>query len=392
VYPVLNPYRPGAGMRPPELVGRQAEIDLVDLMVAKSRQRRNDGGLIMFGLRGVGKTVLLNQLHQNVARAGWVTVQLEARPGEAGRRASRQSLARGIAMAGRQMARFRTAVDDVKAAVATVAAFSFSVAGISMNLGVDRSDHRANSGLLEVDLEELVADLAGPLGRNDSALAIFIDEMQDLDDELLSALLSVQHRAAQSEWPFVIVGAGLSTLRRTLAEARSYSERFTIREIGALSRESAVEAVVKPATDLGARFTPGALDVIVDEAQGYPFFLQTYGKAVWDLAPDRNIDEEVALAGIAEGNSDLDQGFFPARWDRTTTAERQYLRSIVEVGGSSAGTAAVAELLRVAPGALSPVRQSLIEKGIIYAEKRGYVSFTVPNMDRFILRQPDVES
>jgi len=346
----------------------------------------------MYGLRGVGKTVLLNELQQLVERAGWVTVQLEARPGKPGELAARQSLGRGIAMAGRQMARFRTAIDDVKNAIATVASFSFTVAGVSMNLGVDRSDHRANSGLLEVDLEELVADLAKPLARNDSALAIFVDEMQDLDVDLLTALLAVQHRAVQSDWPFYIIGAGLSTLRRTLAEARSYAERFTVREVGALPREQAIAAVRNPATALGARFTDDALDAIISEAQGYPFFLQTFGKAVWDIAPDRNIDREIAIAGIAEGNADLDQSFFPARWDRTTPGERQYLGAMVDVGGGNmVSTSAIADHLSTAATSLSPVRKSLIEKGIIYAERRGYVSFTVPNMDRFIRRQADVD-
>lgn len=390
--PVLNPFRPGAGVRPPELVGRQAEIDLVDLMVAKSRRRRNDGGLILYGLRGVGKTVLLNQLQQNVEKAGWVTVQLEARPGESGARVSRQSLGRGVAMAGRQMtSRFKTAIDDVRSAVASVASFSATVAGLTLTLDAPASTTRANSGLIEIDLEELVSDLAVPLNRNDSALAIFVDEMQDLDADLLTALLAVQHKASQADWPFYVIGAGLSTLRRTMAEARSYAERFVIREIGALSREAAAEAVVKPASDLGAHFEDDAVDLIVDAARGYPFFLQTYGKSVWDLAPGKHIDAEVARAGIAEGNADLDQGFFPARWDRTTPGERQYLRAIVGVGGSTASTTAIAERLGVGNSALSPARQSLINKGIIYAERRGFVSFTVPNMDSFILRQPNVD-
>lgn len=390
--PVLNPFRPGAGVRPPELVGRQAEIDLVDLMVAKSRRRRNDGGLILYGLRGVGKTVLLNQLQQNVEKAGWVTVQLEARPGDTGARVSRQSLGRGVAMAGRQMtSRFRNAADDVRAAIATVASFSATVAGLTLSLEAPASNTRANSGLIEIDLEELVSDLAKPLSRNSSALAIFVDEMQDLDADLLTALLAVQHKASQADWPFYVIGAGLSTLRRTLAEARSYAERFVIREIGALGRDAAIEAVVKPAADLGARFDEDAIDLIVDAAKGYPFFLQTYGKSVWDLAPGKLIDAEVATAGIAEGNADLDQGFFPARWDRTTPGERQYLRAIVDVGGSTASTTAIAEHLGVAASSVSPARQSLIVKGIIYAERRGFVSFTVPNMDSFILRQPNVD-
>jgi DNA polymerase III delta prime subunit len=391
VDPLINPFRPGAGITPPELVGRQAEIDLVDLMVAHSRVRRNDGGLILYGLRGVGKTVLLLRLQHIVESAGWVTVQLEARPGEAGKLIARQSLARGIAMAGRKMMRFRHAAEEVKTALSSVTSFSATIAGSGISLGVEPSPHRANSGLIEVDLEELVSDLALPLRKNNSAFAIFIDEMQDLDPDLLTALLAVQHRAGQNDWPFYIIGAGLSTLRRTLAESRSYAERFTIREVGALPPADAAIALSKPVEKFGAKFTPEALQEILGAANGYPFFLQTYGKAVWELAPDRNIDAEVAIAGIEEGNADLDQGFFPARWDRTTPLEREYLRQIAELGGSTASTSAIATALAKPAASLSPVRQSLIEKGIIYPERRGYVSFTVPNMDAFIRRQNDVD-
>ncbi|QZQ53589.1 ATP-binding protein (plasmid) [Curtobacterium sp. TC1] len=389
--PLLNPFRPGAGIRPPELVGRQAEIDLVDLMVAHSRRQRNDGGLILYGLRGVGKTVLLSRLRQIVENAGWVTVQLEARPGESGKLIARQSLARGVAMAGRKMNRFQHALGEVREALASVTSFSATIGGTGVSLGVDPSPHRANSGLIEVDLEELVADLAAPLQKNQSAFAIFVDEMQDLDRDLLTALLAVQHRAGQQDWPFYIIGAGLSTLRRTLAEARSYSERFTIREVGPLAADAAATALAKPAEEFGARFTDEALAEILGAANGYPFFLQTYGKAVWELSTDRLIDGTTAIAGIEEGNADLDQGFFPARWDRTTPLERQYLRAIVAVSGSTASTSAIADALGKPATSLSPVRQSLIEKGIIFAERRGYVSFTVPNMDAFIRRQNDLD-
>lgn len=385
----VNPYRPGAGLQPPELVGRQREIDLVELMVAHSRMRRNDGGLVLYGLRGVGKTVLLAHLRRIVEAADWVTVTIEARPGEAGRRLARQSLARGIAMAARRLRRYRAALDDVRAALPTLAAFSATLGGAGLTLDLEPSDHRANSGLLEVDLEELVEDLAGALRKNGTALAIFVDEMQDLDDDLMAALLSVQHRASQEEWPFYLVGAGLSTISKTLAEARSYAERFTIREIGPLDDQAAADALVLPAEALGGRFSPEAVDLLLAAANGYPFFIQTYGKAVWDFAPDREFDADVARAGIAQGNADLDQGFFPARWDRTTRLERGYLRAIAEIGGQTASTAAVADRLGYAPASLSPTRQSLIAKGMIFAERRGFVSFTVPNMASFIRRQTD---
>lgn len=389
--PLLNPYRPGAGLRPPELVGRQTEIDIVDLMVAHSRNRRNDGGLIMYGLRGVGKTVLLSKLREFVESRGWVTVQLEARPGKSGRAIARQSLARGMGMAARRLQRFTHAAAELRAALATVASFTATVGGAGITLGFAPSDHRANSGLLEVDLEEMIEDLAVPLVKNSSALAVFVDEMQDLDNELLTSLLSAQHRASQEGWPFFVIGAGLTTLRRTITEARSYAERFALREVGALSPDAARDAVAKPAAALGATFSEPALDLILRESNGYPFFLQTYGKSTWNMAPGRAIGEEAAFVGIVEGNVDLDQSFFPARWDRTTPLERQYLRALASIGGASASTAAIADELDYAPSSLSPVRQALIEKGLVFAERRGYVSFTVPNMDAFIRRSGAID-
>lgn len=387
--PLINPFRPGAGVQPPELVGRQAEIDYVDLMVAKSRKPRNDGGLVLFGLRGVGKTVLLNRLQQNVERAGWVTVYIEARPGKVGQAASRAALGRNIGMASRKVQRFHQGGRDVKHALSSLSSFSATVAGSGFSVGIAPAKDRANSGSIEVDLSELVEDLAPALIRNQSAFAVFVDEMQDLDSELLTALLAAQHRASQQDWPFYIIGAGLPTVRRSLTDARSYAERLKVTEIGPLAPSVAMEAIVKPAGDLGVTFTEDAASRLVVESNGYPFFLQTYGKATWDAAPDRYVDIVVAEAGIAEGNADLDQSFFPARWDRTTPSERQYLRAIVAVGGGAASTADVAEHLGVKTSALSPVRQSLIEKGIVFAERRGFVSFTVPNMESFILRQDE---
>jgi len=161
--------------------------------------------------------------------------------------------------------------------------------------------------------------------------------------------------------------------------------------VGPLATDAAAAALAKPAEEFGARFTDEALAEILGAANGYPFFLQTYGKAVWDLSADRLIDATTAIAGIEEGNADLDQGFFPARWDRTTPLEREYLRAIVTVSGSTASTSAIADALGKPATSLSPVRQSLIEKGIIFAERRGYVSFTVPNMDAFIRRQNDLD-
>lgn len=384
---VFNPYRPGAGTQPPELVGRQAQIDRVDLMVAHARAGRNDGGLFLYGLRGVGKTVLLQRLREIGDRAGWLTVTIEARPGEAGAAFARQRLGRGLVAAVRKMQLFKHAAAEVRNALQSASAFTLSVAGVSLGATIEPSPYRANSGNLEIDLEELIDDLSPALRKNTSALAFFVDELQDLDETLLIALLAAQHKAMQENLPFYLIGAGLPTLVGALADARSYTERFEVRPIGPLAKHEAHSALVDPAQRLGMTIEDDAAAVMLDAARGYPYFLQAYGHAMWDLvAGGRRVTRTEAEIAVANGNNTLDQGFFIARWDRTTPGEQQYLRTIAELGGQEAGTSDIAAHLGKQPKAFGPVRDSLIKKGIIYPSERGVVAFTVPNMDDFIRR------
>lgn len=212
--------------------------------------------------------------------------------------------------------------------------------------------------------------------------------MQDLDPELLSALLAVQHRAGQRGWPFYVIGAGLPSLPAALSASKSYAERlYNYRAIAALDEEASIAALSRPAEERGVRFDQQALSMIVTAAGGYPYFLQTYGQAVWDIASDRLITEADAADAIVAGTAELDMGFFPARWERATRSERDYLRAMSESGDAPVRSAVVAERMGVLPSRLSPSRQSLIEKGIIYAPDRGLVAFTVPHMAQFVLRQ-----
>jgi hypothetical protein len=250
-----------------------------------------------------------------------------------------------------------------------VTSFSLSVAGTGVALGVDPAPGRADSGQVDVDLEELVEDLAPALAEHGGVFGVFIDEMQDLDPELLSALLAVQHKAGQESWPFYVIGAGLPSLPSALSEARSYAERlFDYRHIGALPSGAARAALELPATRLGARFEEGAADRLLEASGG-------------------SIDVEAATAAIQEGTASLDVGFFPARWDRATPAERTYLRGMAEDGDEGSSTATIAERLGLKPSSLTPARGKLIEKGIIYAPERGRVAFTVPGMAGYIHRQ-----
>lgn len=282
---------------------------------------------------------------------------------------------------------FSHAVAEVRRALQSASAFTLGVAGVSVGATIDPSPFRANSGNLEIDLEELIEDLTPALRKNTSALAFFVDEMQDLDEPLLTALLAAQHKAMQDSLPFYLIGAGLPTLIGALADARSYTERFDVRPIGPLAKHDAHSALVDPAARLGLSIDDDAAAVVLDAARGYPYFLQAYGHAMWDLvAGGRRVTRAEAVVAVANGNSALDDGFFIARWDRTTPGERQYLRTIAELGGDEAGTSDIAAHLGKSPRAFGPVRDSLIKKGIIYPSERGVVAFTVPNMDDFIRR------
>lgn len=384
----LNPYNPGSGLTPPALEGRRAEVEAFDLLVARSHVGAPGRGMVLHGLRGVGKTVLLNAFARHAKSHGWFVVPVEGRAGRAGRDAARQKLARSLGIAARTFSGSAPRTGLVVNALRTVTSFSISLAGTGVQLGVDPAAGRADSGQLDVDLEELVEDLAPALAEQGGVFAVFIDEMQDLDEELLAALLATQHRAGQESWPFYVIGAGLPSLPSTLSEQRSYAERlFDYRRIGALDADDARTALTVPAERLGARFDAEATESLLAAAGGYPYFIQTYGKAAWDAGVGKSIDRAAADVAIAEGTSALDVGFFPARWDRATPAERTYLRGMAVDGDSGSSTAEIASRLAVKPSSLTPARGKLIEKGIIYAPERGRVAFTVPGMAGFIERQ-----
>lgn len=388
VYPEINPYSPGSGLRPPELAGRQAEIDAFDLTIARTLKSAPSRSMVLHGLRGVGKTVLLNRFREMATRAGWFTVELEGAPTDGGRAASRQRLARGLLVAARRLNRLGAAGDAVKAALGSIASFGLSVGGASISIGVNPTAGRADSGEIDVDLLELVEDLAPALRSQNIAFGLFVDEMQDLDDDLLTALLGAQHRSGQEGFPFFVVGAGLPSLPALLSTARSYAERlFDYRSIGSLDEGMAREALVTPATRLGMTYSPKAAQAILDASEGYPYFIQTFGARTWDLAQGRVISHDEALAGLDVGRAALDAGFYPARWDRATPAERRYLRAMAELGGDSVSTSAVAKKLGVTLNRLSASRQSLIEKGVVFAPERGLLAFTVPGMGAFLMRQ-----
>jgi len=398
VDPIRNPYAPGAGQRPPELAGRDRELAQFDVTLERVAGGRPERSMVVSGLRGVGKTVLLNALRgQAVARA-WGTGKLEARPD----RSVRLLVAQAVHAAVREVAHRHRDPDRVDAVAGVVKAFALRTdlpdrKGIRWQPPTDvpAARGRADSGDLELDLLELftdVADLARDLGVG---VALFIDEMQDVAPPELAALCGSVHEISQQSSPLVLVGAGLPHLPVALAASKSYAERlFRYVEVDRLPREMADRAWLRPAAEEGVTYEAQALDALYVLTDGYPYFVQAYGKVTWDVALGSPIRPDDVAEAAPEAEAELGIGFFGARYDRATPAERDYMRTMALLGAEPDGggngsvtTADVAKALGRRPQSLSPARDGLIKKGLIYSSERGTVAFTVPHFGRFLRGQ-----
>jgi hypothetical protein len=342
---------------------------------------------VLIGLRGVGKTVLLNALRGAAVRRGWGTGKLEARPGQALRR----PLAGALHQAVRELAHPQD--DGVRQVLGVVKSFAQRDTGRARwqpGIDVPAAVGRADSGDTEIDLVELFTDVAGLAADTAHGIAVFVDEMQDLGADDVGALCAACHEISQQGLPLVVVGAGLPHVPAVLSAAKSYSERlFRYVRIDRLSRGAADIALQLPAREEDAEFADDALAAMYRATGGYPYFVQAYGKVAWDVAPRSPITAaDVAMAGpIAE--SDLAVGFFGSRYERATPAEREYLRAMADVANGAGSdepvhTAAVAEALARSPQSVSPARDALVKKGLIYSGQRGRIAFTVPHFGRYL--------
>ncbi|PPF18435.1 MULTISPECIES: ATP-binding protein [unclassified Rathayibacter] len=383
--PEQNPYSPGSGRRPPELVGRTGELEAFDTIRARVTHGMSDRGIVLTGLRGVGKTVLLNEMHRMAESFEWLTVRLEARRDEGGARAVRRALARELVVSARKLTRSKP-TELMREALGTISSFNAKVGATGIELGVALNDGRADSGDAEVDLLELVEDVSTALGERRRAFGVFVDEMQDLDAETMGALIAAQHAANQREWPFYIIAAGLPNLPRVLTETRSYAERlFNYRQIGTFSRDDAAHALREPAERLGAEFAPDALEILLEAAGGYPYFIQEYGQAAWNLS-SRLVTLADATAAVQYGTEQLDAGFFRSRWQRATRSERRMLRAMAADGEGPSSTALVTQRMGIPTTSLGPYRAALISKGLVYSPEHGQIAFTVPGMAGYVDR------
>ncbi|MFE3100061.1 AAA family ATPase [Nocardia tengchongensis] len=388
--PVKNPYAPGAGQRPPELAGRDRQLAAFDIVLERVARSRPERSVMLTGLRGVGKTVLLNQLRSAARTRGWGTGKLEARPDQELRR----PLASALHMAVRSLAaehRNPEQVDDFLGILKAFALRSTADKGMRdrWNPGIDvpAVTGRADSGDIEIDLVELLMEAAALVRDQGVGIAVFIDEMQDLGASDISAICGACHELSQDAAPLIVVGAGLPHLPAVLTASKSYSERlFSYHRIDRLDRESADQALIAPAERENVEYSTEALDALYKKADGYPYFVQAYGKAAWDAAARSPISaEDVAVASPA-AEEELAVGFFGSRYERATPAEREYMRAMADLSGDDGpvATSAVANELGRKPASLSPARDGLIKKGLIYSAERGTIGFTVPHFGRYL--------
>jgi hypothetical protein len=401
VDPIRNPYAPGAGQRPPELAGRDEQLDRFRVVLERIQRGRPERSMILTGLRGVGKTVLLNALRSTAVRARWGTGKYEARPEQGMRR----PIAAALHVAVRELGHPQGGeVDHVLGVIKAFAQKDQPGAKLRdrWNPGIDAPavTGRADSGDIEIDLVELFTDVGGLAADVGKGVAIFIDEMQDLAPEDVSAICAACHELSQSALPVIVVGAGLPHLPAVLSASKSYSERlFRYTRIDRLSREAAERALQAPAEDEDAEWAPEALEAMYAATGGYPYFIQAYGKEVWDLAPASPITAEDVRVASPEAEAELAVGFFGSRYERATPGEREYLRAMAELAVQyaengqdvdevgSVATADIATHLDRKPQSLSPARDALLKKGLIYSGERGRIAFTVPHFGRYLRAQ-----
>ncbi|MFC7618345.1 AAA family ATPase [Actinokineospora soli] len=395
--PIRNPFAPGAGQRPPELAGREKELSAFDVVLERVARGRPERSLVLTGLRGVGKTVLLGELRSKAVRRGWGAGKIEARPEADLRRPLSAALHRAI----RDLAVRHRSPDRVEAVLGVLKAFALRSNPGDAKLrdrwqpGIDvpAANGRADSGDIEIDLVELFTDVAELAQDVGTGVAVLIDEMQDVGADDISALCAACHELSQSGAPLVVVGAGLPHLPTLLSASKSYSERlFRYVRIDRLAREDADQAILAPVEREDAAIAPDALDALFERSGGYPYFIQAYAKAAWDAAPTDPITAEDVAVAAPEAESELAVGFFGSRYERATPAEREYLRAMAELTegrDEGASTADVAVSLGRKPSSLSPARDSLIKKGLVYSAERGQIAFTVPHFGKFVLGMDD---
>ena len=381
-----NPFSPGAGSPPPELAGRDLIISEARIALGRVIAGRSSQSQILLGLRGTGKTVLLNKIEGLAEDERYLTSFVEA--------PEARSLAELLYPQMRQVLRKLSNVEAARAAVNSALsglrnfASVFKVAVGEMEIGVEPAPGSADSGDLELDLTEMFA-LIGRAARDAGrGWALLVDEVQYLSEQDLAAIIVAVHRTSQRSLPILVVAAGLPQIAGLAGDAKSYAERlFAFPAIGALDKDAAIEAIRNPIERQGAAIDDEALDEMIAKTDGYPFFLQEWGYQAWNAATTSPITLEDTILASEQALARLDSGFFKVRMDRLTPAEVEYVNAMADLGRGPYRSVDVASALGKDLAALGPRRASIIEKGMIYSPGHGEVDFTVPLFDDFLRRR-----
>lgn len=389
--PLKNPFSPGAGNPPPELAGRATLLEQARITLGRVKAGRYEQSMLMVGLRGVGKTVLLNRVRELAETAGFGVVMVEATESRSLPQllvpALRQILFQLDAMAG--------VSDKVKHGLRVLRSFigglKVKMGDIEVGLNIDAEKGAADSGDLEADLAQLFVALGEAAQDRGQAIAVIVDEIQYLSETEMSALIMAIHRVSQRQLPLVLVGAGLPQLVGLAGRSKSYAERlFSYPPIGPLSPSDAKEALRGPVAAQNIEFTVDALDELVKVTHGYPYFLQEWGYQAWNLAASSPIGVDVVRQATVAAIKKLDDSFFRVRFDRLTPREKDYMRALAGLGAGAKRSGDVAEKLGVKVQSIAPLRSALIKKGMIYSPAHGDTEFTVPLFDEFMRRtMPD---
>ncbi|HEY0759878.1 MAG TPA: ATP-binding protein [Acidisarcina sp.] len=384
---VRNPYSPGAGSPPPELAGRGSLLRDAEVAIARIRQGRSAQSIIMVGLRGVGKTVLLDKMRLDAEEAGIQTLRLET----AEDRSLPSILAPELRLALLRLSRVERAKVFAEKGLKALTGFARSLkvkyADIEVAFDLPGESGLADNGDLESDLTALLQEVAYAAQSAQTAAVLFLDEMQYLREAEFRALISALHRCAQRQLPMTLIGAGLPQLRGLAGQAKSYAERlFAFPLVGALIETDARDALVKPAQQEGVEFTEDAVQEILHQTHGYPYFLQEWGKHAWEIATGEVIRVEDVFQANLLAQAALDSSFFLVRFDRMTPTGKRYVRAMAELGEGPHRSGDIAFILTRSVQALAPIRSALIKTGMIWSPAHGDNAFTVPLFGDFMKR------
>ncbi len=385
--PIKNPFSPGAGSPPPELVGREAVLEQARILLARVQQKRSEKSMLLTGLRGVGKTVLLNEIERLAKKVGCKTILIEAQENKP----LGPLLIPYLRTLLFDLDRIGALSKKVKRGLAVLRSFisslSVTVGDVTFGIGIEPEKGSADSGDLEIDVPNLFVAIGEAAEDRRCCVALLIDEIQYFNQKELGALMVAMHKIQQLKLPLILIGAGLPLLPALAGEAKTYAERlFSFPDIGALSEEDAEKALQGPAQAEGVSFSREALQEVFRLTKGYPYFLQEWGYQTWNVAKASPITLKAVHEATAKVIPQLDRNFFRVRFDRLTPGEKTFLRAMAELGDTPCRLGDIAKLLKSKATSLSPLRAKLIKKGMIYSPSYGDMAFSVPLFDEFIIR------